>query len=261
MATVISITNQKGGVGKTTTSVNLGAALAKLGFKTLIIDFDPQGHSGEHLGVKIMIDAQGPKTILDAISGDRHLLACVYPTYINDLWVIPSNLKLGQFNQNPPAGRQFNLKTAITEEVLEKFDFILIDCQPSLSLLTLNALTACDYVILPVQAEFLALDGLTQLIVTLKEIQTKLHPKLMVLGILLTMYDKRNRLSSEVRSELEKNFGNDLFNISIPRTVKLAESPSFGKAIFDYDAYSPGADAYNTLAREILEKLDSKSQQ
>jgi chromosome partitioning protein len=255
MSTVISVTNQKGGVGKTTTSVNLGAAMARAGYKTLIIDLDPQGHSGEHLGVKIIEDNKGQKTILDVLGGERDLLDSTYPTYIPNLWLTPSNLKLGQFNQNPPAGRQFNLKTTINQEVQDKFDFIFIDCQPSLSLLTLNALTACDQVVLPVQAEFLALDGLTQLVVTLKEIQTKLHPKLKVLGILLTMYDKRNRLSGEVRSELEKNFGNDLFGVSIPRVVKLAESPSFGKAIFDYDPSSPGAEAYETLAKEIINRL------
>ncbi len=256
MATVISITNQKGGVGKTTSAVNLGAALSRMNYRVLIIDFDPQGHSGEHLGVKIMNDpASGQVTILEALMGYKPSLSCIYNTYMPNLWIIPSNLKLGQFNQNLPAGLQFNLKNILTKDLLDKFDFILIDCQPSLSLLTLNALTACDYVILPVQSEFLALDGLMQLVVTLKEIQTKLHPKLKVLGILLTMFDRRNRLSGEVKQELEKNFGQDLFQVSIPRTVKLAESPSFGKAIFDYDPSSSGAEAYAYLAKEVLIKL------
>ncbi|MEM1312094.1 MAG: ParA family protein [Patescibacteria group bacterium] len=258
MSTVISVTNQKGGVGKTTTSVNLGAALAKSGYKVLIIDLDPQGHSGEHLGVQVIQDQKGPKTILDVLNHERELLDTTYPTYIPNLWLIPSNLKLGQFNQNSPSGRQFNLKTAITPHVNRSFDFIFIDCQPSLSLLTLNALTSCNQVILPVQAEFLALDGLTQLVMTLKEIQTKLHPKLQVLGILLTMYDKRNRLSGEVRAELEKNFGQDLFSVSIPRVVKIAESPSFGQSIFDYDPKSPGASAYQELAKEVISRVGTK---
>jgi len=255
MAVVISVTNQKGGVGKTTTAVNLSAALAHLGNRVLLIDFDPQGHSGEHLGVKTISDTAGPKTILEALQKEKNLPSVTYPSYLPNLWVVPSNLKLGQFNQNPPAGNQFALKNLIDSETPEKFDYVIIDCQPSLSLLTLNALTACEYVLLPVQAEFLALDGLSQLVLTLKEIQTKLHPKLKVLGILLTMFDRRNRLSSEVKNELEKNFRNDLFQTVIPRTVKLAESPSFGRSIFEYDPNSPGAEAYQMLADEIIHRI------
>jgi chromosome partitioning protein len=250
MSSVIAVVNQKGGVGKTTTSVNVAAGMAHLGFKTLLIDLDPQGHSGEHLGVK----ADSNKSVLEFLNKEATNLAAVYPTYLPNLWVLPSNLKLGQFNQNSPIGRQFSLKEALSAEVTSKFDYILIDCQPSLSLLTLNALTACDKVLLPVQAEFLALDGLTQLIVTLKEIQTKLHPKLQVLGVVLTMFDKRNRLSFEVRSELEKNFGEDMFQTVIPRSVKLAEAPSFAKSIFEYASDSPGAQAYFDLTKEIVEK-------
>lgn len=256
MAVVISVTNQKGGVGKTTTAVNLSAALAHLGYKVLLVDFDPQGHSGEHLGVKIISNDSGSKTILEVLHKEKNLASVTYPSYLPNLWVIPSNLKLGQFNQNPPAGNQFTLKNALELEIQGRFDFVVIDCQPSLSLLTLNALTACEYVLLPVQAEFLALDGLSQLVLTLKEIQTKLHPKLKVLGILLTMFDRRNRLSSEVKNELEKNFRSDLFQTVIPRTVKLAESPSFGRSIFEYDPNSPGAEAYQQLATEIIQRVN-----
>jgi len=259
MATVIAITNQKGGVGKTTTTVNLSAALANLGKKVLIIDFDPQGHSTEHLGVKNLFDPI-QETILEVITNKKTLLSVVVPTYLPNLWIAPSNLRLGQFNQHNPIGKQFVLKNAISQEDSQKFDFILIDCQPSLSLLTLNALTTSNKVILPVQAEYLALDGLTQLILTLKEVKQKLHPTLSILGILITMFDRRNKLSSEVKTELEKNFGSDVFRSHIPRSVRLAEAPSFGKAIFDYDPRSEGALAYYNLAREVLEKLFPNSQ-
>ena len=257
MALTISITNQKGGVGKTTTSVNLAAGLAKKGYKTLIIDFDPQGHTSQYLGIKIIQSEDFQKTILEVLEDKKRVQpkSCVYPSYATNLWVVPANLKLGQFNQNDPNGRQFNLKNAIQNNFNDSFDYIIIDCQPSLSLLTLNALTACDKVLLPVQSEFLALDGLTQLLLTLKEIKTRLNPKLSVLGILLTMFDRRNRLSSEVRAELVKNFKRDLFYNYIPRSVKLAESPSFGKSIFDYDNNSSGAQAYRALTDEVLERV------
>jgi chromosome partitioning protein len=251
MGVIISVVNQKGGVGKTTTSVNVSACLAHLNYKVLLIDLDPQSHSGEHLGVQ----AEDGKTALEVLNGEKPVTSCIYPSYLPNLWVLPASLKLGRFNQNSPVGRQFALRQALTNEIKHKFNFILIDCQPSLSLLTLNALTGSDQVLLPVQAEFLALDGLTQLIVTLKDIQTKLHPKLQVLGVLLTMYDKRNRLSFEVREELRKNFGQDLFESAIPRSVKLAEAPSFGQSIFEYAPDNPGAEAYLQVTQEILRKV------
>ncbi len=254
MAIIISVTNQKGGVGKTTTVVNLSAALAHLGKKVLMIDVDPQGHTTEHIGAKNLVD-DPTKTILEPINGQNSLASCIVATYLPNLWLSPANLRLGQFNQHNPVGKQFALKNAITQEDRQKFDFIIIDCQPSLSLLTLNALTASDKVVLPVQAEYLALDGLTQLILTLKEVKQKLHPNLSILGILLTMFDRRNNLSAEVKNELEKNFGPDLFKAIIPRAVRLAEAPSFGKSIFEYDPRSEGALAYYALAREILERL------
>lgn len=253
MTYTIAVVNQKGGVGKTTSSVNLAAGLAAQKYKVLLIDFDPQGHSSEHLSVK----PDPNKTALEALTNQEDLEACTYPSYIPNLWVLPSNLRLGQYNQNTPVGRQFNLKEVLASTDSE-FDFVIIDCQPSLSLLTLNALVACNKVLLPVQAEFLALDGLSQLIVTLKEIQAKLQPNLSVLGILLTMYDRRNKLSFEVRSELEKNFKEDIFSTAIPRNVKLAEAPSFGKTIFDYAPTSPGAQAYLDLSKEVVKKLELK---
>lgn len=253
MTYTIAVVNQKGGVGKTTSSVNLAAGLATQNFKVLLIDFDPQGHSSEHLSIK----PDPNKTALEVLNQQQELASCLYPSYIPNLWVLPSNLRLGQFNQNSPQGKQFNLKKALASKE-DEYDFVIIDCQPSLSLLTLNALVACNKVLLPVQAEFLALDGLSQLIVTLKEIQTKLQPNLSVLGILLTMYDRRNKLSFEVRAELEKNFDRDMFATAIPRNVKLAEAPSFGKAIFDYAPSSPGAAAYLDLSKEVVKRLELK---
>jgi len=255
MGLIISITNQKGGVGKTTTAVNLAASLARNRKRTLIIDFDPQGHATEHVGIRTSTPESQTKTVLEALNHTQKVQDCIFQTYMPNLFILPANLRLGQFNQNAPQGKQFLLKDILVPKIKDQFDFILIDCQPSLSLLTLNALTTSDKVLLPVQAEFLALDGLMQLVITLKDVQQKLHPKLEVLGILLTMFDTRNRLSGEVQNELAKNFDKDLFHTVIPRNVKLAEAPSFGKTIFDYDSFSTGAQAYEKLSGEILTKL------
>jgi chromosome partitioning protein len=244
----IAVTNQKGGVGKTTTTVNLGAALAAMGNKTLIVDMDPQGHAGEHLGL-----SDHDKGVLKVLQGKNTAEEVIIKSYKKNLDCLCSSLQLGQFNQMSAAGNQFMLAKAL-EKARQEYRYILIDCQPSLSLLTLNALTASDYVILPVQAEFFALDGLSQLILTLKEIQGSMHPNLKVLGILLTMFDRRNRLSIEVKNELYKNFENELFKAMIPRNIKIAEAPSFGKSVLDYDSMSPGSDAYKHLGREIVKK-------
>ena len=245
---IISITNQKGGVGKTTTSVNLAACLTEKKFKVLLIDLDPQGQAGEHLGI-----LPQPNTVLDVLNSKKPISECIAKSYRKNLDVLQSNLNLGSFNQQNSSTNQFILKKSL-EEIKDKYDYIIIDCQPSLSLLTLNALVACNYVILPVQAEYFALDGLTQLIYTLKEIQKKLHPELKVLGILITMFDRRNRLSLEVKNELFKNFEDELFQSVIARNVKLAESPSFGQAIIDYDNSSNGADNYRNLTKEVIER-------
>ena len=249
-AKIIAITNQKGGVGKTTTTVNLASALAETGKKVLIIDMDPQGHAGEHLGVK------KDRTILEVLTGNIEVMEAVTLSYKINLFCIPSNLQLGQFNQLNPAQYQYRLRE-ILNSIRDNFDYIIIDCQPSLSLLTLNSLVASDYVILPVQAEFFALDGLSQLIFTLKEIQSRIHPDLKVLGILLTMFDRRNKLALEVRNELTKNFRDFLFHTVITRNIKLAEAPSYNRSVLEYEPNSTGADCYRMLSRELTRKLES----
>ena len=254
MTHIISVVNQKGGVGKTTTTVSVAACLAELKYKVLLIDLDPQGHTTESIGINGEFDSS--KTVLEVLGGELKAADGVLPTYLENLFIIPANLRLGKYNQNLPEGKQMDLKNNL-EPIVEDYDFILIDCQPSLSLLTLNSLTASSHILLPVQSEFLALDGLTQLILTIKEVKLKLNPGLSVLGIALTMFDRRNKLSGEIRWELNRNFGDDLFNTVIPRNVKLAEAPSFGRAIINYAPFSEGARSYRKLTKEIVKKLDN----
>lgn len=248
MTTTISIVNQKGGVGKTTTTVNLASGLTLLGKKVLIIDLDPQGHASEHIGANRMEEKYN---ILNALLEKK---VDSFYNYNNKLFALTSNIKLGSFNQNNEPDNKLQLKKLI-ENIEGEFDFILIDCQPSLSLLTLNALAASDKVLLPVQAEFLALDGLSQLILTFKQVKQMLNPKLSILGIILTMFDRRNRLSREVQKELEINFEKDLFETVIPRSIKLAEAPSFGKTGIDYAPSNGASLAYIRLAKELVKKL------
>ncbi|MBA2278955.1 ParA family protein [Candidatus Saccharibacteria bacterium] len=251
MRSVIAILNQKGGVGKTTTTVNLGSYLAKAGKRVLIVDLDPQGNATSGLGVdKNSLD----ETMYDALFQHEAAPSIVQDTDFNKLQVLPANANL--------AGAEVQLVSALQRElqlrqVLEQFDhdFIIIDCPPSLGLLTINALSAADYVLIPVQTEYYALEGLGQLISVIERVQTAINPNLEVLGVVLTMYDSRNSLSEQVKAEISKHFMNKLFTTIIPRNVRLAEAPSFGKPIAEHDKWSKGARAYKQLAKEVLDRV------
>lgn len=256
MTKTLAIVNQKGGVGKTTTAVNVAACLAKIGKKTLILDFDPQGNASSYLGINI---ANLEKTSLEVLNKSSKLQDAVVQTGRENLYVLPANIKLGSFNQGTTQGRTDVLKNILAESFAKTFDFIIIDCQPSLSLLTINAMAASNGLVIAMQAEYLALDGLSQLLLTLKEVKQKMNVGLTILGIAITMYDKRNNLCVEVKNELVKNMPKELFKTAIPRVVKLAESPSHGKTIFEYDPNGLASHAYRELTLEIVLRLSGES--
>lgn len=253
MATVISVTNQKGGVGKTTSAINLAYYLAKSGKRTLLIDFDPQGNATSGLGVDKNAAAH---TIVDVISGKTTLEQAVVATDYKNLWLIPttSHLANTEVELAQAEGRFTRLRTAIEKSAIE-YDFIIIDSPPSLSLLTVNGLTASQYVLLPVQAEFYALEGLGQLLETMKLLRKAMNPTLQLLGVLPTMVDSRTTLSTQVVGEIKRHFPGKVFEASIPRNIRLAEAPSHGVPIGVYDKFSKGARAYKAVAKEVLERV------
>jgi len=251
MALVISVANQKGGVGKTTTSVNLSASLAVAEQKTLLIDIDPQGNATSGLGVpKENISG---KSIYHALINQVNLRDLIQDTELDFLKIVPSDLDLigAEIELVPFPGRELRLKQSI-QEVKDGFDYLIIDCPPSLGLLTVNSLTASDSVLIPLQCEYYPMEGLSQLLKTIKLIKENLNTELKIEGILLTMVDKRNNLSHQVTEEVRKHFSELVFNTVIPRNVRLSECPSFGKPIILYDASSRGAESYLELAREIM---------
>lgn len=255
MTTVISVTNQKGGVGKTTTAVNLAFYLAKAGKKTLLIDFDPQGNATSGLG----IDKQSlQKTIVDVVMQHATLNEAVVSTGHKNLWLVPTTPHLAntEAELNTVEQRFTRLKTAIDTRAGE-YDIVIIDSPPSLSLLTVNGLIAAQYVLLPVQAEFYALEGLGQLLETMKLIRKATNPTLELLGVLPTMVDGRTTLSTQVVEEIHKHFPGKVFKTTIPRNIRLAEAPSHGVPIGVYDRFSKGARAYKSLAAEVLERMQS----
>ena len=250
MAQIICIANQKGGVGKTTTAVNLSAALAVSEKRTLLVDCDPQGNATTGLGInKFDID----KTLYHGLIGKTHAADLVINTDIDTLKIIPARVELIGFDvEMMGAAHREKMLSKLLDDLKPDFDYIIIDCPPSLSLLTLNAMTASDAVLITLQCEFYALEGLGQLLQTIKRIKRKLNPGLTIAGILLTMFDKRTNLSRQVAEDAAKHFKNLVFKTAIPRNVRLGEAPSFGKPILMYDASSVGAMSYFSLAKEIL---------
>ena len=246
---VIAVTNQKGGVGKTTTTINLGAYLARAGASVLIVDLDPQGNATSGLAInKTGIEH---KTMYELLGGQVSAADIVLPTAQKNLFILPTGgeLAASEIDLVGVDAREFVLKKALAGL---SYDYILIDCPPSLSLLTVNALTAADKVLIPVQTEFYALEGLGQLIDVVQRVRASLNPHLELLGVVMTMYDSRTSLSGNVRDELLKHFGEKVFKTQIPRNVRLAEAPSYGKTIAEHDKWSKGARAYKALAKEVI---------
>ncbi len=251
-AKIVAIANQKGGVGKTTTAINLSAALAAENKRTLLVDSDPQGNASSGVGVKIR------KTSLHlyhAFSTNCTLNDIVVKSSVAQLDVIPSNIDLvaAEIEMVDFEKREFRLKN-ILDPVLAHYDYIIIDCPPSLGLLTLNALTAANSVFIPMQCEYFAMEGLAQLVHSIRSVKKSFNPQLFIEGLVLTMFDKRNKLTYQVADEIKNHFKEQLFETVIPRNVRLSESPSHGQSIFDYDIQSSGAAAYLELVKEFLRK-------
>ena len=254
MATVIAVTNQKGGVGKTTTAINVAYFLAKAGKNTLLIDFDPQGNASSGLGVD---KNELQLTMTDVITGKAGLDQVVVPTSYKHLWLAPTTSVLANTEvEMAQTDKRFSrLKLAIEASTVD-YDFIIIDSPPSLSLLTVNGLIASKYVLLPVQAEFYALEGLGQLLETMKLVRKGMNPNLELLGVLPTMLDSRTTLSTQVHNEIKRHFPGKVFETTIPRNIRLAEAPSHGIPIGVYDKFSKGSRAYKALAKEVIDRTE-----
>ena len=258
MGKTIAIANQKGGVGKTTTAINLAASLAANDLHVLLLDCDPQGNSTTGLGL-----AKGPDkvTLYDSLFGDTPLSEVAVKLDFDGLEIVPADRNLVGANLEliEMENREFRLRTKV-DQIRDKYDFILIDCPPALDLLTLNALVAADSVLIPIQCEFFALEGISQLLDTVDRIRDSFGHHLQIEGVLLTMYDDRTVLTRQVAQDLKSFFGDDVFKTVIPRSVRLAEAPSYGKSILTYDVRSKGAESYIKLAKEILEHEQASRQ-
>jgi chromosome partitioning protein len=251
-ARILATVNQKGGVGKTTTAVSLAAALAEQGYKTLLIDTDPQGNAGTGVGFdKVNCD----KCIYDVLLNDVPISEIIADTEFEHLYVAPATINLAgaELELVSVLSRESRLADAV-KEIEQDFDFIAIDCPPSLGLLTLNGLVAAKELVIPVQCEFYAMEGVSKLLDTFRMIKSRLNADLEICGVLITMYDGRTNLASQVVEEFEKYFGEDLFETKIPRTVRISEAPGFGEPITSYDSNGKGANAYRELAKEVISR-------
>jgi len=250
MTHIISVANQKGGVGKTTTTVNLGACLALLGKRVLLIDMDAQGNATSGLGV---VKSELSSDIYHVLVDETSLLEAIVPTSRDNMWIVPATIELAgaEIELINMIARETRLKTALSE-VIGKYDYILVDCPPSLGHLTINAFTASDSILIPVQSEYYALEGLTQLLNTIRLVQKHFNPDLEIEGVLLTMYDSRTNLGTDIVNEVRSYFSEKVYQTIIPRNIRLAESPSHGLSIVDYDLSSKGAQSYQSLAKELV---------
>jgi chromosome partitioning protein len=252
MGKIISLANQKGGVGKTTTSINLAAALAKLGQRVLLVDADPQANTSSGLGVEIQ---NLNSTVYECLINGIDAKTAILPTKTENLFIIPSHIDLvgAEIEMLQMEERETILKRVL-HPLRSQFDYILIDCSPSLGLITINALTASDSIIIPVQCEFFALEGIAKLLNTIKIIKSNLNPTLRIEGFLLTMYDARLKLSAQVHDEVRRHFGDLVFTTVIARNVRLSEAPSHGMSVLEYDRSSKGAKNYTNLAKELIRR-------
>ena len=251
MARTIAVANQKGGVGKTTTTINLSAALAEQGKKVLLVDLDPQGNATSGVGVD---KRDLENTVYELFVGRTTLDECLLETDFLNLSVLPANINLSgaEIDLIYMENREYHLKD-ILQQIKDDYDFILIDCPPSLNMLTVNAMTAADTVLVPIQCEYYALEGLSQLIHTINLVKKRLNPHLQLEGVVFTMYDARTKLSMQVVENVKQTLKENIYNTIIPRSIKLAEAPSYGMPITAYAPTSPGADAYRLLAMEVID--------
>ena len=258
MAKIIAVANQKGGVGKTTTSVNLSACLAKAGKKVLLIDMDPQGNATSGLGVD---NRTVEKSIYDVLIGDMDMKEVIIKTEYQRLYICPSSIALSgaEIELVNIMAREYRLREALSD-IKKDFDFILLDCPPSLGLVTLNALTAADSVLMPIQCEYYALEGLSQLTATIRRVKRLLNPKIEIEGVLMTMFSARTNLAIQVVDEVKKFFPEKVYKTIIPRNVRLSEAPGFGQPVIVYDPQSRGAESYTSLAEEVLLNNEGKEE-
>lgn len=254
---LLAIANQKGGVGKTTTAINLATALCAVGQKVLLIDLDPQGNASTGLGVRRSLIQS---STYDVLFGDANVVQAAVETRVPRLWVVPSSIHLSgaEIELVTAENREYRLKTALRQTL--PYDYVIIDCPPSLNLLTLNALVAVDSIVVPLQCEFYALEGLSHLVKTVERVQKHFNPGLTIHGVVLTMFDQRNRLSGMVEADVREHFGDKVYKTVIPRNVRLSEAPSFGLPAIVYDMKSTGSQAYIQLAREVIRREKEISQ-